>query len=303
MKYESIIKPATTVDYSTLFTILDETIKDIYDPINLFNNIHVYTQAVSKIRTVFLEPFLKQLIRNTPPILNAIALRQNLYLNYKQFTYIVLNISNPTIINWINTVKDDNVPNSEYIKDAAIYKAITLLNATTHDSQNSYIRTQFVDCFYHCFEIYIRVFPNQTLPINFSGYVSVEKYMSNSLKAMITYREEEYNSMLTTLKNIEKQNDERAKELKEYTNTITEQRVLIENLQVIKMDYEKRIGTLQNSIANYINLKEIWDKKLDEEYVEPLIRTTTLNKIEAWKEYDLFKNERMKLNEKLKLLI
>lgn len=304
MKYADIIKPATIVDYSTLLTILENTTKAIFDPINLFNNIHVYTQAVSDLRSAFLEPFSKQVIRNTPDLLNAIALRPGFDINYKQGVYVILGIHDvKQTVRWINLVNDSLVPMAAYTSDKIIYESIDILNEATHKGQNSLIRNKFVNAFFACYTIYRRVFPDAHFPIEFATSISVETYISNTLKEMITAKEEGYNSILTALKNIEKQNDEKANELKEYTNKITEQRVLIENLRIVKTDYEKRIGTLQNSIANYISLKEIWDKKLDEEYVEPLIRTTTLNKIEAWKEYDLFKNERQKLNEKLKLLI
>lgn len=256
MRYDSIIKPATTVDHSTLHSILEGTIKEIFDPINLFNNIHVYTKAVFNLRNIFFEPFIKQTLKSNPAILKAIAAKQNLDINYKQSVYVILNLNNTSkIVQWINNIGADTIPNQEYIKNISLYKSITLLNEATHNGQNSFIRNQFVEVYYQCYALYERIFPEDSPEVKFSDAVSVEKYMSNSLNDMIKAKENEYNSILATLKNLESQNVERAVEIRNYTERLERKEEAIIKLQEENTRLNNSIHLYRQKINEYLNAK------------------------------------------------
>lgn len=296
MNYENIVKEATFVDYSTLLGSLNKTISEIFDPITLYNNVHVYTESLYKLRINFLEPLMKQHLRNHAVVLNAIASRNNLELKLKQAAFIILNINDEDrILNWIKSIKDNEIPLDDYKKNIPLYKSFTLLNGVTHDSQNTYIRTQYLESFFQCYLFYRQVNPEAKIPIDFKDANAVELFVSDALRKHIQENENKTEFILNNLRNLEKLNSLRISDIEVNARIIDQKETAIMSLNDEKHRLTEIIHIYTKSIEDYLRDRKINDSHINQ-LVDMLIKHSPEEiKLESLRLFETFKRTSLKL--------
>lgn len=166
----------THVDYSTLNDILEETVANASDSKYLISNRNIYTEAISKLRYLFLEPIAKQKIEDTSQLKIPIENwkkktgKQNFELSQLIESAIRTNIDIKALISSINenTIAKYRSPSN--------FRLIKLLNEAIHFGQKNISLSQFVSAYYECYSIYNKIYPKEIVTPQFESENEVEKY-------------------------------------------------------------------------------------------------------------------------------